>query len=374
MKSQTRTHLLLALFLALACVTGYFMVRAVQEGMVSSMGYDYKSNELILHNQPLNEGFESNVNMHPYYFPIMADQPQVFPIGFSIHPSKITSDVPPKTRLLAPLVPGDPSTYVYHTEEAYYDMYKSSYFAMTRLKGGWDCLRHYEILACGCIPLFIDLDKCPPRTMTFFPKHIIQETNALYETICAAPDPLRFAKDLDLESKYIRPLLEYTRQILTNAAMASYVLRCADVVRRPVRNVLFLSGNIGPDYLRCTTLVGFKELLGAACHDVPRVPHIYTDYPDDQVKQLYGRGMSYTRLVSPDTHDNTRDATVEEDIRLHRYDIVVYGSFHRGMPYWNLVLASYATRDIVMICGEDLHVCSAQTYVDMGCVVLVREL
>ena len=38
-------------------------------------------------------------------------------------------------------------------------------------------MRHYEILACGCIPIFENLENCPEKTMFNFPKEIIKETN-----------------------------------------------------------------------------------------------------------------------------------------------------------------------------------------------------
>ena len=38
------------------------------------------------------------------------------------------------------------------------------------MKGGWDCLRHYEILMNGCIPLFLDIKNCPKDTISTLPK------------------------------------------------------------------------------------------------------------------------------------------------------------------------------------------------------------
>lgn len=80
---------------------------------------------------------------------------------------------------IAPLIPVnqsiDPSymsTYKYDTEEEYYRMYQDSYFGLTSKKGGWDTLRHYEIIANGCIPLFVDIEKCPPKTLHLFPKDL----------------------------------------------------------------------------------------------------------------------------------------------------------------------------------------------------------
>ena len=36
-------------------------------------------------------------------------------------------------------------------------MYSNSIFAITNKKLGWDCLRHYEILMNGCVPLYLDI-------------------------------------------------------------------------------------------------------------------------------------------------------------------------------------------------------------------------
>src|SRR5688572_9949738 len=86
-----------------------------------------------------------------------------FPIGFAISETKFVSDVPIKDKDFASIIPGDLKTYIYTEESAYYKDYQRSYFAITCKKGGWDCMRHYEILANGCIPYFIDIDKCNPK-------------------------------------------------------------------------------------------------------------------------------------------------------------------------------------------------------------------
>ena len=48
--------------------------------------------------------------------------------------------------------------------------YSNSIFAITNKKLGWDCLRHYEILMNGCIPLFLNIEDCPKLTLTTLPK------------------------------------------------------------------------------------------------------------------------------------------------------------------------------------------------------------
>ena len=89
----------------------------------------------------------------------------ILPITFSIPKNKIVTEIPLKTKFLSNLVPGDSNTYIYKTENDYYNEYKESLFATTYKKAGWDCMRHYEILACGCILYFPNIENCPPKTM-----------------------------------------------------------------------------------------------------------------------------------------------------------------------------------------------------------------
>jgi len=300
---------------------------------------------------------------------------RIYPIGFSIHSSKITDEIPEKKRLLAPLIPGNTSTYIYNTEKDYYDAYKESYFAITHCKGGWDCMRHYEILACGCIPLFPDLENCPSKTMTHFPKEIILQTNQIYNIMSKSDDPMTLADQMNLKELYIKPLLQLTKMQMTNVALAKYILEKSDHMDvKRIKRILYLSGDTDPDYLRCVTLTGFKELFGTECHDYPKIDHIYTDYPEELTIHLYGRGLSYTRLVEPSMRNETYDDTVEDDIKNHRYDLIIYGSYHRGMPLWNEVNAAYDKKDVVLMCGEDLHQCTYHEYAQQGYVVFVREL
>jgi len=102
---------------------------------------------------------------------LLTKNSKILPINFAIPKSKIVDKIDQRPRnLLAPLIPGRLHTYIYDTEEAYYAMYKESIFALTYKKAGWDCLRHYEIMMNGCIPLFLDIKKCPSDIITSLPK------------------------------------------------------------------------------------------------------------------------------------------------------------------------------------------------------------
>lgn len=87
-----------------------------------------------------------------------------------------------KTQAFSSLIPVNQSinpeymqTYVYETEEDYYRQYQQSHFGLTSCKGGWDTMRHYEIIGNGCVPLFVDIDKCPNKTLHLFPKELCKE-------------------------------------------------------------------------------------------------------------------------------------------------------------------------------------------------------
>jgi hypothetical protein len=57
----------------------------------------------------------------------------------------------------------EPEGYLFTRVEDYYADLRSSRFGITTKRAGWDCLRHYELAANGCVPCFRDLGAKPPR-------------------------------------------------------------------------------------------------------------------------------------------------------------------------------------------------------------------
>lgn len=108
--------------------------------------------------------------------------PNIRPISFAMPTSRIQPPHKPvqKSQLFATCVPGNKSTYVFTDESQYYEDYRRSIFAFTTQKHGWDCMRHYEIIANRCIPLFFNLTACPALTMTTFPKQLCLEATNLF--------------------------------------------------------------------------------------------------------------------------------------------------------------------------------------------------
>tara|TARA_Y100000593_G_scaffold93801_1_gene190085 strand:- start:3187 stop:3969 length:783 start_codon:yes stop_codon:yes gene_type:complete len=149
--------------------------------------------------------------------------PLVKHIGYSFPAEKIISEVSieDKKRVFSICDPRDSSTYIYNEEKDYFNGYKESWFGYTQKKGGWDCLRHYEILSNGCLPFFKGVDNIPPEIMVFFPKYECREI--LY----IGKQHLVGLNIKDKENQLIdlsNLLLKYTKRKLCCTAMAKYLL------------------------------------------------------------------------------------------------------------------------------------------------------
>lgn len=146
------------------------------------------------------------------------DIDKVKPISFCIPEEKIIHQPTEKTKDLSDNLPleGGRSTWRHETEESYYSEYQRAWFGHTRPKAGWDCMRHYEILSQGCIPIFEGLEQCPKQTLTFFPKEVCQEIL----NIRPWENPMSTLHKMSV----IYELLRHTRKFLTTRAMAQYLL------------------------------------------------------------------------------------------------------------------------------------------------------
>jgi hypothetical protein len=105
-------------------------------------------------------------------------------ISFSIPAEKVASEPPARKRQLLASHVVDPevaarlgvsTSYAFKDEAAYYADLRSAQFGITVKRAGWDCLRHYEQAANGCVPCFRDLDRKPPRCAP----HGLNDTNCV---------------------------------------------------------------------------------------------------------------------------------------------------------------------------------------------------
>lgn len=272
-----------------------------------------------------------------------------YPLQFSISECKVVDAVPEKDQDFATVIPNHLETYIFSEESDYYKDYQRLYFGITCKKGGWDCMRHYEILANGCIPYFLNLEECEPNTMLFLPRELIFEAMHLEGVSKGHIDHEKFDKKRYFE--ILDAVLKHVRNHLTTRKMAEYLL---ERIGYPGRGkILYLTNDQGPDYLRCTLLTGLKEILGDQVIDVPKIPHIYKSYPGNP-KDLYGKGFSYTKIVEDLPIDREN---IEQRIRNKEFLYVIYGSVHRGLRWHNLVTEVYDEDHIVYMCGEENHKC-----------------
>lgn len=136
------------------------------------------------------------------------------PITFAIPASQLLNTTTEKTKLFGTIIPGQVSTYVFETETDYYHDYATSYYGITHKKAGWDCMRHYEILANKSIPFFTDLEHCPANTLITFPKKLILETNQYARENKVHPDYGTLNEEL----------FQYTKEHLTTTSLIKNIL------------------------------------------------------------------------------------------------------------------------------------------------------
>lgn len=176
----------------------------------------YKSHEIILVDGQDTPVLHPLFEKHPYFKrELMLSHKNLFPLSFALPTSKIAKEIPLKTQLIATTIPGNTSTYIFETEETYYDDYQKSFFGLTCKKAGWDTMRHYEILGNHCLPYFSDLSQCPPTILTTLPRDLIYAGMA-----CLKGQSVH-------EEKYFDVLTEmrtYTQTHLTTKAMGKRFL------------------------------------------------------------------------------------------------------------------------------------------------------
>ena len=113
--------------------------------------------------------------------------------------------------------------YKFNNEQEYYNHYNDTAFVITGSNGGYDCMRHYEIVASHSLPVYLSWDKVPRGCMTMWPSQLQFEANTLYI------DTNFFGK-LDnsyFEHKYFKILDEfydYAYNNLTTEHLAKYLL------------------------------------------------------------------------------------------------------------------------------------------------------
>ena len=262
-----------------------------------------------------------------------------------------------KKYVISPLIPGDSSNYLFGAgeESDYYNMYRQSMFALTSKKGGWDCLRHYEILAAGCIPIFENLDICSPDTLVTLPKELLREA---YRALL----PWRNTDEQrEAYSLYSSQLFEHARMTCSVSANAVRFLGDMSHIGSCPR-ILMLVGDPGINYTRELNWIGIKRLIGNAAVEYPPLDFLYDDFPESLLGKLYGNGFTYSRRLSSQLRSAISEEELIESIRQKKWDMIIYGKVGPdetsvgsvpNLPYWNHVFKRYSRDEIVFWYGGD---------------------
>jgi hypothetical protein len=186
----------------------------------------YPLNRVIAVDGEDETSIHSTYNLKIPYFKreLIYNKNRVFPISFSMPTSKINFNKELKARDIAICDPRDKTTYIYNTESDYYKGYNEARFGITMKKAGWDCMRHYEILANGCLPLFLNINECPIHTMTSFPKQLCE---VVYKQIIVDKKNPSHVYDLFAEEAKTHLLMNNT----TKAEALKFITTVSDLIK-----------------------------------------------------------------------------------------------------------------------------------------------
>ena len=316
---------------------------------------------------------EDNTKSKPIWF---------YPITFSIFPENLVDYrcQPIKHLPFATYDPGSGYSYDWGDEEYYFRLYRDSYYAITKKKGGWDCNRHYEIMHSGTMPYFLELENSPSRSVSFLPKKLLIEARDL--------PGVSNTKEIDFnkfdKNKYYQLLqrLQYhAEKRLTTVAMANYILRTikpllnADglFINTTIKTVLYI-GNLETDYIKDMMLNGFYHIFGGNLTSW-KGEMFQTDWPtykpykpgiaQDVLKptSFWGIGFSYNfrnyefkEYFYRDRYIHGDVENVRNRIKNHEFDLIIYGSINRISVFLDdLPGFNYKKSQIIMIDGDDLN-------------------
>ena len=298
--------------------------------------------------------------LHSEVFNLNINYSNIFPLSYCIPDECIVESIPEKINLCAELIPGVISTYIFNSnqEKEYNKMYQNAKFAITKQKGGWDCLRHYEILSNGCVPVFQEITNCPPQTLISFPKELIINSNDLFTNWKNTSEDIVNYKNISFK------LLEHTKNNCSSSANTKYFFDTIknNVNNKEIKNVLLLTCHTGVNYTRETLWIGIKrtiQSLGGVAVEYPKIDFLYDDY-QKPITNLHGNGFTYTKRLKNDYNFN--EIEIIQKIQDKFWDLIIFGKVGPdelfegtipNLPLWNIVKNKYDRDKIVFLYGGD---------------------
>eukprot|EP00760_Papus_ankaliazontas_P007260 PhM_4_TR13313/c1_g1_i1/m.21055 len=258
-----------------------------------------------------------------------------------------------KTQDCAKIVPRVFSTYTFKTQDAYMAEYRRSLYCITFKKGGWDVLRHYEIIAAGCIPYLIDVEYTPEYALASMPKRLLREARDLpgveFDCVNLKVVINHDVFDTKLYASYLHRIMMHAREHMTTTALARYVLSSvygvnASSPKAKLPKMLFLHrGRRGAplraqgSYSSWMLFHGLKHVYHAAGQrkdlvESHIIPFLYNDVPAHvraahaARKQLYGGGFGYAYLLDASWKNApSNEAELRQRIAAKEFDVFLFG-------------------------------------------------
>jgi hypothetical protein len=278
-------------------------------------------------------------------------------------------------------------------------LHKHSYYAFTHKRGGWDCMRHTEILAAGSIPYFADLHLCGKYCLVMLPKDLLKEVfdmpgvsfigalnhpngppnREFIEPIPRATANMNYNKPGRIdwntfdEKRYYEladKMLEYTQKYMSTRSLVAYVLH--KIGYDEPRHALVM-GRDHMDYMELMMESGFADLgINYTTHlqrptwhqvvEPESGAHLTVEELENQrtarglKSEMHGAsmvvGLRIPPLQNPTDHDDIR-----RKLKEGFFDLVVYTWPHwpvgAGYPFWPEVHASLPKERIVFVDGGD---------------------
>ena len=216
--------------------------------------------------------------------------------------------------------------------------YERAYWGITHKKGGWDCMRHLEILSSSCLPLMYDAKKIPKWTMNYYPKN-----------------SMRFLNDKFLEKPFIPG--EATRTYfeawfdtwLTPEAMVNNMFKLIGN-KSKLKKILFIDDSLHSqiDYLSILTLVGLTRVAGVNLDIWEYYPEYLSENYSGKTGELYGRGFSFSKSISKKPHVISKSEVIP-----HEYDYVVIGGALQNKDSLSKYIKLFSGKRVILLLGND---------------------
>tara|TARA_B100000287_G_scaffold434653_1_gene499750 strand:+ start:2353 stop:3261 length:909 start_codon:yes stop_codon:yes gene_type:complete len=152
---------------------------------------------------------------------IIKKSSEVYPISFCIPKEKIFKGECQKLSVFSQNQIGGRQ---YETEEPYYQSYRDAMFGITTKKGGWDCLRHYEIMMNRCVPYMVDINECPKYSLFRFPKKEVSQVLKMKGIDFENKTIVENQFDMNLYEELNNKIFSKLKNDLTTESMVKYIL------------------------------------------------------------------------------------------------------------------------------------------------------